>query len=88
MTRLDFSSSGCLHVCVNVSECVCVCVCVDMTVCVSVCKCACVLKSFEKGKRICHRGRAIRAESVKYFLNKFILIKSSNQLSDEFKEDE
>ncbi len=70
------------------------CVCVDMTVCVSVCVkvrvcvCACVLKSFEKGKRICHRGRAIRAESVKYFLNKFLLLKSSNQLSDEFKEDE
>jgi hypothetical protein len=75
---------ACVRECVRV----CVCVCVDMTVCVSVCKCACVLKSFEKGKRICHRGRAIRAESVKYFLNKFILIKSSNQLSDEFKEDE
>ncbi len=81
MTRLDFSSSGCLHVCENVSERV----CVYMTVCVCVCKGACVLKSFEKGKRICHRGRAIRAESVKYFLNKFILLKSSNQLSDQFK---
>ena len=40
MTRLDFSSSGCLHVCVNVSECVCVCVwivcvCVKVRVCLN-----------------------------------------------------